>query len=168
MGGDIPNAVDRWVETFGAGPFYWLGRHIAFDEALYEGEPCVLDHSAVIGPWGDIFVELSQVHNISPSSFESKFVGGSADGGAGIAHISFMAEDAAVDNARLDSLGMPAFFFACQGPVAITFHECDLLGHPIEVHHGGDAVTGLFAMIGAQAEGWDGSDPLREIPGPPH
>ena len=28
---DIPAAVDRWVQTFGAGPFFWLGQHISFD-----------------------------------------------------------------------------------------------------------------------------------------
>jgi catechol 2,3-dioxygenase-like lactoylglutathione lyase family enzyme len=40
---DIAMAVDRWVETTGAGPFFHLGEHVAFEETLLEGEPCVFD-----------------------------------------------------------------------------------------------------------------------------
>jgi hypothetical protein len=51
-------------------------------------------------------------------------------------------------------------------PVQITFHEAPLLGHAIEVHPNTDVMKGMFAVIAADAEGWDGSDPLREFPEP--
>jgi hypothetical protein len=162
---DIPNAVDRWVGAFGAGPFFWVGRHITYDEWHFRGEPCVLDHSAVIGRWGDIFVELSQIHELSPASFEALFLGHAGSGGVG--HISYIADDAVAENERLDELGMPSFFYGRQGPIEVTFHECDLLGHAIEIHQSGALIDGLFGAVAAAADGWDGSDPLRELAPPP-
>jgi len=43
-------------------------------------------------------------------------------------------------------------------------HDAPLLGHAIEVHENTDAINGLFALFAAGAEGWDESEPLREMP----
>jgi hypothetical protein len=164
---DIPAAVDRWVEVFGAGPFFWLGERIEFDECNFRGESCVLDHGAVIGRWGNIFVEFSHVYDISPSPFEQLFLGGRGNDDR-IGHTSYVAVDGSAERARLDALGMPFFFYARQGPVAIRFHDAyATLGHPIEIHQESEALAGGFGVIAAAAEGWDGSDPLRHLPPPP-
>ena len=65
---DIPAAVDRWVEATGAGPFFHLGDHVTFEETLLEGEPCVFDHGSAIGRWGPIFLELMQLHEVTPGA----------------------------------------------------------------------------------------------------
>jgi hypothetical protein len=39
-----------------------------------------------------------------------------------------------------------------------------LLGHAIEVLGRTDEVDGLFGLVAGAAEGWDGSEPLRELP----
>jgi hypothetical protein len=158
---DIPNAVDRWAETFGAGPFFWIGEHIEFDEAKFRGEPCVLDHSALIGCWGDIFVELSQIYEISPSPFEHLFLGDRVNSNR-VGHLGFVTPDEKSDRVRLDGLGMPQFFRASSGPVEVTFHEAPLLGHPIEVLPQG--VEAIAAVARGAAEGWDGGDPIRTMP----
>src|SRR5215211_5948078 len=69
---DIPTAVDQWVETTGAGPFFHLGQHVEFEETLLEGEPCVFDHASAIGKWGPIFLELIELHEVTPE-LESRF-----------------------------------------------------------------------------------------------
>jgi hypothetical protein len=61
---------------------------------------------------------------------------------------------------------MPAFFYARQGPIAITFHECPLLGHAIEIHRHGEVIDGMFAFVEQAAVEWDGNEPLREFPAP--
>jgi hypothetical protein len=63
---DIPNAVDQCVEATGAGPFFHLGEHVEFEETLLEGEPCVFDHASAIGKWGSIFLELIELHKVTP------------------------------------------------------------------------------------------------------
>jgi hypothetical protein len=59
---------------------------------------------------------------------------------------------------------MPRFLYLRQGPVQIAVHDAPLLGHAVEVLENGDEVNGLFGLIAGAADGWDGSEPLREIP----
>ena len=160
---DIPEAVERWVEATGAGPFFRLGEHIEFDEMLFEGEPCTFDHSSAIGGWGPIFLELIELHEVSPE-LESRYYTGGAGGGGNIAHAAYLADDLAAETDRLEAAGMPRFFHLRQGPVQISIYDAPLLGHAIEVLESTDEVNGLFGRIAAEAEGWDGSEPLRELP----
>jgi len=160
---DIPTAVDRWVALTGAGPFFHLGEHVRFDETLLEGEPCVFDHASAIGRWGPIFLELMQLHEVTPE-LEPRLYTGVA-GGANIAHVAYVVEDPATETERLEAAGMPKFLHQRLGPVEIALHDAPLLGHAIEVHEDSEAIRGLFGVFAAGAEGWDGSDPLRPLPG---
>ena len=110
---DIPKAVDQWVETTGAGPFFHLGEHVEFDETLLEGEPCVFDHASAIGKWGPIFLELIELHEVTPE-LESRFYTGGA-GGSNIAHIAYIVDDPAAESERLEAAGMPKFLHLRQG-----------------------------------------------------
>jgi hypothetical protein len=159
---DIPKAVDQWVEATGAGPFFHLGEHIEFEETLLEGEPCVFDHASAIGKWGPIFLELIELHELTPE-LESRFYTGGA-GGSNIAHIAYIVDDPVAESERLEAAAMPKFLHLRQGPIQISLHDAPLLGHAIEVHENTDAINGLFALFAAGAEGWDGSEPLREMP----
>lgn len=163
---DIPAAVERWVSLFGAGPFFWLGKHITFDRSDHDGQPCVLDHSAAIGKWENTFVELAQVHEIAPRSLEDAFRG-NGSGTTYPNHISYAVEDPEAEGRRLESLGLKRFWHASQGPLEISYYDGrDTIGHAIELHRLSDTFNGLFAMIAAAAQGWDGTDPLRELPHP--
>ena len=158
---DIPTAVDRWVEATGAGPFFHLGDHVAFEETLLEGEPCVFDHASAIGRWGPIFLELMQLHEVTPE-LEARI---HRDGGSAISHIAYVVDDAAAESERLEAAGMPKFLHLRQGPIQIAMHDAPLLGHAIEVHQNTEVIHELFALFAAAAKGWDGSDPLRPMPG---
>src|SRR5215211_2385662 len=138
---DIPKAVDQWVETTGAGPFFHLGEHVAFEETLLEGEPCVFDHASAIGQWGPIFLELIQLHELT-SALESRYY----TGGAGGSNIAYVVDDAAAERARLEATGMPEFLHLRTGPIEISGHDAPLFGHAIEVHENSDAINGLFAV----------------------
>jgi catechol 2,3-dioxygenase-like lactoylglutathione lyase family enzyme len=160
---DIPTAVDRWVEATGAGPFFHLGDHVTFEETLLEGEPCVFDHGSAIGRWGPIFLELMQLHELTPG-LASRVHSGAAGGGK-VGHIAYVVDDPAAESERLEAAGMPKFLQLRQGPIRIAMHDAPLLGHAIEVHENTDAIHELFALIAAAAERWDGSEPLRSMPG---
>jgi catechol 2,3-dioxygenase-like lactoylglutathione lyase family enzyme len=161
---DIPAAVSRWVTTFGAGPFFWLGKNLSLLDARFYGEPCVLDHSAVIGKWDNTFVELMQVHHVSPAGLREAFVGSAAEANH-INHICYAVEDPEAEVARLESLGAPRFWQASLGPMKVSY--CDgrgSVGHAIEIHQLGPQFVALFDAVAAAADDWDGSDPLRELP----
>lgn len=152
---DLPSAVERWVATTGAGPFIHLGDHVTFEETLLDGMPCVFDHASAIGRWGSIFLELIQLHEVTPELARR------LEGGGRVAHVAYLVDDPAAESARLDAAGMPRFLHLRQGEVQIALHASPLLGHPIEIHEDSEPTNALFGAIAAAAEGWDGSDPLR-------
>jgi methylmalonyl-CoA/ethylmalonyl-CoA epimerase len=124
----------------------------------------VLDHSAVIGPWGDIFVELAEVHEISPEPLAEAFLGSPAGPGHPN-HISYVVPDPEAEGRRLEALGLTKFWHASRGPLEISYYDGrDINGLAIEIHRLSDAFTTLFDRIGAAAVGWDGSDPVRDFP----
>jgi hypothetical protein len=159
---DLPTAVGRWVEATGAGPFLHLGDHVTFEELLFDGEPCVFDHASAIGRWGPIFLELIQLHEVTPALAPRLYTG--AQGGSNIGHVAYVVDDLEAEGKRLAAAGMPRFLEQRQGPVRIAVHDAPLFGHAIEVLERSDPIDGLFALIAAQAEGWDGSKPLRPLP----
>ena len=59
---------------------------VEFDETLLEGEACTFDHSSAIGKWGPIFLELTELHDLTPE-LEARFYTGT--GGAGGSNIAF-------------------------------------------------------------------------------
>jgi catechol 2,3-dioxygenase-like lactoylglutathione lyase family enzyme len=159
---DIPAAVGRWVSTFGAGPFFWLAKQFSFPGARYYGEPCVLDHSVVVGKWGNIFVELIEVHGVSPAGLRDAYLGSATDSNR-INHICYVVEDPDAEVARLEAIGAPRFWRASLDPLEVSY--CDgraSLGHAIEIQKLQPQFVAFFATVAAAAEDWDGSNPLRE------
>lgn len=156
---DLPSAVDRWVETTGAGPFIHLGEHVRFAETLLDGAPCAFDHASAIGRWGPIFLELMQLHDDVTPELRRRL------GGSGrVAHVAYLVDDPTAEAERLEAAGMPKFLELREGPVRVALHDAPLLGHPIEVHEDSEPINGLFGLIAAAAEGWDGNDRLRPLP----
>src|SRR6185312_9273908 len=102
---DLPAAIDWWIKTLGAGPFFRM-EDMQLDEAEYLGEPCVFDHSTAFGQWGPIAIELQELHDVQPTPL-AKLVSG--NDGAGINHAAFVADDPVAESARLEEMGMPMF-----------------------------------------------------------
>ena len=81
---DAFEAAKKWVEDFGAGPFF-ISEHIPVTEVLYRGTPATFDHTSAYGQWGDIMVELVQDHGTGPSVVRDLF--GPRWSGPRISHI---------------------------------------------------------------------------------
>ncbi len=159
---DLPLAVEHAARTIGAGPFFLL-EHIAFDEVTYRDERALYDHSSAFGRWGDILLELTQVHAVAPAGLGAALTAP----GAGVGHVAWLAESLAEETARLSALGMAPFHTGRSGPVrAVWFDGGPLLGHPVEVLERCEPLLGFYAMVRQAAEGWDGQGPLRR-PAPP-
>jgi hypothetical protein len=103
---DIPTRSTSGSRRPAPAPFFHLGEHVEFDETLLEGEPCVFDHASAIGKWGPIFLELIELHQVTPE-LESRFYTGGA-GGSNIAHIAYIVDDPAAESERLEPPGCPS------------------------------------------------------------
>jgi len=157
---DLAAGVERAVATLGAGPFFAI-EHVPFDAVTFEGEPAAYDHSSAFGVWGPLLMEITVVHDAQPAGLAEAFV---APGG-GIGHVAWLAADLEAETARLTALGCEPFHTGRSGPVsAVWFHGGPLLAHPIEVLQRVDPILGFYAMLRESAQGWDGTDPLRQAP----
>lgn len=152
---DIPRAVGWAVSTLGAGPFFLI-EHLEFDEVTFAGEPAAYDHSSAFGQWGELKLELTQVHSAAPAGLAE------ALGGAGFGHVAWLADDLEAETARLTAAGLPLFHTGRSGPVrAHWFDARGTLGHHVEVLQRSPELLGFYERIRAAADGWDGADPLR-------
>lgn len=160
---DLRSGVQEFTAATGAGPFFAM-EHIVFQEISFESEPAVYDHSSAFGRWGPILVELTEVHEARPPAFADALV----SPGGGIGHVAWLADSLDDEVARLRSLGLEPFHAGRTGPAsAVWLRGGTCFGHPIEVLQRREEILGFYAMVRGAAEGWDGSEPLRVMTGPP-
>jgi methylmalonyl-CoA/ethylmalonyl-CoA epimerase len=151
--------VDYLVKNFGAGPFF-LMEDINIDELKNaDGDPIVWEHSAVFGWWGGVAVELQEVKNLEPSdafgpAYEQKDI---------FNHIALAVDDIAGENERMKRLGFDLLFEAVNGPDTSSLFHAPLLGHTIELHEVWPEFEAFHELLRTEAEGWDGSDPIRPV-----
>ena len=154
---DIPRAVDWAVETLGAGPFFAI-EHLEFDEVTYNGEPAAYDHSSAFGQWGDLKLELTQIHSAAPAGLADALGGPTPRPG----HIAWLTDDLDAETARLTAAGLSVFHTGRAGPVrAHWFDARATLGHHVEVLQRAPELLEFYELIRSSAEGWNGREPLR-------
>jgi hypothetical protein len=159
---DLRAGVARFSTATGAGPFFAM-EHIMFDEVTYRGEPAIYDHSAAFGQWGPILVELSEVHDAEPAGLRDALVAA----GDGVGHVGLLADSLLDEVARLEADGLAPFHTGRAGPAsAVWLDGGDLFGHPVEVLERREELLRFYAMVRDASLDWDGSEPLRVLPGP--
>lgn len=159
---DLPRAAERVARRLGAGPFLAM-EHIPLTGATYLGRPAVYDHSSCFGRWGDLLLELTQVHHAQPAGLRERLVAP----GAGIGHLAWLVDSLPEETARLQSEGLTVFHSGRAGPAhAAWFDGNALLGHPVEVLERRPELLAFYARVRAAADGWDGTQPYR-LAGPP-
>jgi hypothetical protein len=143
---DIHAAMRQWLEGPGVGPFYYL------------------ENNGALAQSGGVQIELVQLRDDSPSFFHT-FVG---KFGEGLHHVAFWTAhfDAGVAAAlargyvelhRGTSLpGAPDSRFAYFGRGSTD-------GTAIEISERGVDKRALFDAITHAAEGWDGTEPVRDM-----
>jgi catechol 2,3-dioxygenase-like lactoylglutathione lyase family enzyme len=155
---DMEVAVAHFVAALGVGPF--LGyKDVKFDKVMSDGRPCTFDHSAAFTKWGDIFIELHEIHAASPEPVASVLRYGRD---ISVNHVSYISSDPAGDSARLEALGMPAVINLEIGPVRESIHRSPF-GHSIEIQTPNEFIDYFFQRVAAASEGWDGAEPLRYL-----
>jgi catechol 2,3-dioxygenase-like lactoylglutathione lyase family enzyme len=163
---DLQTAVVRAVRTLGVGPFL-VHPHVTFDSfTLADGtqvrDAAYFDHSAAFASWGDLVLELSEIHSIDPALATSYRTDGPGEPGPG--HVSWVVDDLEAESARLEAEGCPLIHTATSGAVQVAWHHGGpLFPQPIELHRAGPPILGMHARLAALADGWDGSQPLRPM-----
>jgi hypothetical protein len=155
--GDLRDALPGFIQRLETGPFFLI-EHLAFDETTYRGGPAQYDHSSAFAATaGGLLVEVSQVHSASPPELEALL------GRPGFGHVGIVADDAAAEVARLESVGLEVFHTGKTGPAhAVWLDGRDTLGHHVEVLQAAPPLLGFYETIRAARAEWDGvTDSIR-------
>jgi hypothetical protein len=148
---DAAGSAAHWFEAVGAGPFF-VKSHIPVAPA----DGVVFDHSSAFGRWGDVMVELMQIHAVEPSSAAKALMT------LGVHHVTWFADSLESESGRLEALGWPVVLTATTaGGVTFRFHDARQdLGHLVEIYERSPA---HYAMVEGAAHDWDGQDPVRIV-----
>jgi hypothetical protein len=159
---DLEAAAAAHHRAFGSGPFFVL-RHIALSSSVHRGVERPFDHSSAYGQWGSVMVELVVQHNPDPSGLHEMYPHGS--GREGLHHAALFVDDLEAEIARFEAQGMPLAqrMVTQTGTTFVYIDARQSLGHMLELYEPTPQLTGFYDMIAAAAQGWDGSDPIREL-----
>ncbi len=155
---DAHDAARKWVEGFGAGPFF-IAEHIPVTNVVHRGTPAVFDHTSAYGQWGEIMVELVQDHGEGPSAVRDLY----APGESGLHHVAYFVDDLDEATAELAKRGFPLAMSA-EARGETRFHFVDAvaeLGHFLELYELSPELKSFYEKVRDEAIGWDGSNPIR-------
>ena len=158
----VPNleaAIADWVRTAGAGPFF-VFEELHFTDSFYRGraedvQPC----RAAIGMHGDMQIELIEAL-ANESGLWTDFV---AFGHRGFHHTALYCADYEAERAATLAGGEMAFEGLMMGARTCYIDTTRTLGFLTELVTANPVADAVFAQIGAAAEGWDGSEPIRAL-----
>ncbi|MFN4020402.1 MAG: VOC family protein [Erythrobacter sp.] len=159
---DLEAAVAAHHRRFGSGPFFVL-RHVALAASHHRGVARPFDHSSAYGQWGDVMVELVVQHNPDPSALHDMFAHGSQT--EGLHHAALIVDDLHAEIARFATEGAPlAQLSVTAGGTVFAFLDTRAsLGHMLELYEPTAQITGFYDFVAQAAQGWDGTDVLREL-----
>ena len=162
---DIRDAMRRWSEVAGVGPWFFAER-APIRDFRYRGAPSPVELSIALANSGDLQIELIEQRNDAPSLYRDFL----KEGREGLQHIAFWTADFAADRARALDRGLrighegrtgewgPFVYFDSY------FDSAARAGSVIELSDVGGAKAALFARIAEAARGWDGKAPVRPFP----
>ena len=158
---DIDAAMRHWSGVMGVGPWFYVER-APIRNYRYRGAPSDVALSIALANSGPLQVELIQQRNEAPSMYLDFLRAGQE----GLQHVAYWTENFAADKARALALGFTVGHEGDNGDYG-PFVYFESAGHPgtvIELSDVGGPKRRLFAHIAEAAEGWDGSDPIRDFP----
>ncbi|MEU3273074.1 VOC family protein [Saccharomonospora sp. NPDC006951] len=156
---DVRAAATAWHRRYGAGPFY-VREHVPTQYVDVPGEGGgVFDHTCALGQWGPVMVEFVHHHALEPLALEKDM----RRGANGIHHVACFVDDINDARDRLVADGARVVMDASTPEVRFVFLDPGPhVGHLIEIYEDTPYLTGLYRRVAKAAEGWDGTNLLRE------
>ena len=157
---DLEAAIDNWVKTTGAGPFFVFGE-IHFEDSYYRGQAMdIAPNRASIGYFGDMQIELVQPIGDEPGIWREIVPAGQS----GFHHTGLYSENYDADvSYYLDSGAEMAFEGLMMGAKTCYIDTVPQLGFMTEIITANPVAEQVFNTIRQASEGWDGTDPIRSM-----
>jgi Glyoxalase/Bleomycin resistance protein/Dioxygenase superfamily len=159
---DIRAAMDAWIAQ-GVGPWFYF-ENVETDYFRYRGVDSPMRISVALANSGSLQIELIQQRNDAPSLYK-EFLD---SGREGFQHVSYWTTDYQTLYDTALSLG---YFVGHEGSIGgergrFAYLENDATpetGTVMEISDVSGPKGLFFAHVRQLAEGWDGSEPIREL-----
>lgn len=148
---DLEGSAAAFAERHGAGPFFFR-HHPPMSSVDATGIRGSFVHSSAYGQWGEVQVELVQIHSGGPAA-------------SGLHHVAWFVPSFDEEKLRLASLGWPAVMTAWTSS-GTPFAFCDAradLGHLVEIYEPAPSLVALYDGVKRASLGWDGTRPVRPL-----
>jgi hypothetical protein len=157
---DLDRALAGWVEL-GVGP--WFVIRSMRQRVHYRGEPCEITLSLALANSGDMQYEVIQQQDDTPSIF-TEFLSAGCEG---FHQFAYWTEDFAATMQTIEEAGWPVVWSGGED-VGTRFAYVVPPNSPatiIEIMELTETTKGMAKFVRDAAEGWDGSDPIRNLGG---
>jgi Glyoxalase/Bleomycin resistance protein/Dioxygenase superfamily len=158
---DVREAALRHSALFASGPFFAIDYPAL--PVLHRGKSAFFEHSAAIGQWGSIQVELMQDNGGGPSILGDLYEKGS--GRTGIHHMAIIVDDleGAVTSFKKSGYSEAMRVSIPHARLNVVFMDTVAThGHFMELYEPVQAITNMYDAIAKAAIGFDGRNPLHE------
>ena len=157
---DLEAAMDHWIRTTGAGPFFVFGE-VHFTESNYRGTPMdIQPMKASMGQFGDTQIELVQPTGDVPGIWTDLYKFGTG----GFHHTGLYCTDYEAQRDAYVAAGCEvAFEGLMMGAKTCYIDTVPTLGFMTELVTANPVAEQVFGAIRSASEGWDGSDPIRSL-----
>jgi hypothetical protein len=159
---DLDAAMDHWVKTAGAGPFFVFGE-VHFTESNYRGKPMdIQPMRAAMGQFGGTQIELVQPSGDDIGIWTDLYPFGKA----GFHHTGLYCTDYEQQRDAYVAAGCEvAFEGLMMGAKTCYIDTSPTLGFMTELVTANPVAEQVFGAIRVASEGWDGKDPIRSMGG---
>ena len=159
---DLDAAATRISKAMQCGPFL-MNRHIQLIGPHHRGRPQRTDFSLALAQAGAVQIELVEQHDDTPSVYRDAFPDG-PPGGMAFHHVAVIVANVAMETARYNALGFETGSSGRFGDVDFTYVDTRTAGgFMVEVLPDSDTINRFFGAVRKAAEGWDGTDIIREM-----
>ena len=157
---DLEAAMDHWIKTAGAGPFFVFGE-VHFTESNYRGTPMdIQPMHASMGQFGDTQIELVQPKSDEPGIWSDLVPFGKS----GFHHTGLYCPDYEAQRDAYVAAGCEvAFEGLMMGAKTCYIDTSPQLGFMTELVTANPVAQQVFGAIRAASQGWDGTDPIRSL-----
>jgi len=155
---DIDQAMRKWTETVGIGPFLELPRMVP-DQYVYREANVRPDIRVALAQSGEVQIELMQVLTDGPSVYEDAVVSGEE---SVYHHVCIFTDDIDADIAHHQALGFEISVVGHHGDVRFAFVDTrPALGCMLEIITDSPLIRGIYGAVRRASDNWDGSHPVR-------
>jgi hypothetical protein len=155
---DFESAIQSWLAA-GVGPWFVI-RNVPLD-CVYRGAPCEVTVTTGLANIGDMQIELIAQHDATPSIY-TEFL---SSGREGYHQIAWWTDDFDAALGAATAAGWLVVWSGV-GPGGLRFAYAEPAGGVAtvyEISETNDGVAAFYEHIRAEADDWDGSDPIRSL-----